>query len=158
MGRNMDDQRLNALANSFEKFITVALIGMMAVVVFLSTVELAWILIKDVLSPPIFILEIAELLEIFGMFLLVLIGIELLHSVRTYLVEREIHLQAVLAVALIAIARKVVILDIEKLQNISLVGIAAIILALTIGYFMVKRVATVPKPVSKDDAANRVAP
>lgn len=40
------------------------------------------------------------------MFLLVLIGIELLHSVRTYLVHREVHLQAVLAVALIAIAHR----------------------------------------------------
>jgi uncharacterized membrane protein (DUF373 family) len=135
----MDDGRINSYVDKFERLITLALIVMMSVVVVLAAIELAWILIKDVLTPPVFLLEISELLELFGLFLLVLIGIELLHSVRTYLVHREIHLRAVLAVALIAIARKIVILDPEKLEKEPLLGIAAVIVALTFGYYVVQR-------------------
>jgi hypothetical protein len=51
---------------------------MMAGVVLLATVELALLIGKDVLTPPLFLLELDELLELFGQFLLVLIGIELM--------------------------------------------------------------------------------
>ena len=139
-GFQMDEQRLNYWVDRFEKFITSILIVMMAAVIALATGELGWILVKSAITPPFLLLEINELLEIFGLFLLVLIGIELLHSVKTYLVHREIHLQAVLAVALIAIARKIIILDPGKIEQTPLIGIAAAVLALTIGYYLVHRV------------------
>jgi uncharacterized membrane protein (DUF373 family) len=136
----MSNHRLTAGLDGFERVITIILIVMMAAVVVLATVELGWILIKDVLTPPVFLLEIEELLELFGLFLLVLVGIELLHSVRTYLVHRQVHLQAVLAVALIAIARKIVILDPAKTEQMSLLGIAGIVIALTVAYYLVRRI------------------
>ncbi|MEI6705187.1 MAG: phosphate-starvation-inducible PsiE family protein, partial [Deltaproteobacteria bacterium] len=43
----------------------------------------------------------------------------------------------VMAVAIIAISRKVVILDVKDLSGLALVGIAAIILALSIGYYLI---------------------
>ena len=62
----------------FEQVILVALVLMMSVVVFLSTVELGWIILRDIVTPPVVLLDIDELLDVFGFFLLVLIGIELL--------------------------------------------------------------------------------
>ena len=62
----------------FERVIFISLIVMMSLVVLLATIELGWIIIKDIISPPIFLLEINELFEIYGLFMLVLIGIELL--------------------------------------------------------------------------------
>jgi uncharacterized membrane protein (DUF373 family) len=112
---------------------------MMAVVVLLATVELGWLLSKDVLTPPLFLLEIDELLEIFGQFLLVLIGIELLHSMKVYIERREIHLEAVLVVGAIAVARKIVVVDPKELSEGALLGIAAVMLALTLGYYLVRR-------------------
>ena len=125
--------------DAFERFITRALILMMAVVVLLATVELAWLLGKDVLTPPLFLLELDELLELFGQFLLVLVGIELLHSMKVFLVQRVIHLEAVLVVALIATARKIVVVDPKELPPATLLGIAALVLALTLGYYIVRR-------------------
>ena len=123
----------------FEKMIIFALVAMMALVLFLSTLEVAWIIIKDIITPPVFLLDIDELLEIFGFFMLVLIGIELLETmVKTYLSQSTDHAQIVMAVAIIAIARKVIILDVKELPGLSLLGIAAIILALSIGYFLMK--------------------
>jgi uncharacterized membrane protein (DUF373 family) len=135
----MSDHSVISWLDRFERIITSILIVMMAAVVILATLELGWILLKDVLTPPVLLLEIEELLELFGLFLLVLIGIELLHSVRTYLAHRQVHLQAVLAVALIAVARKIVILDPGKTEELSLLGMAAVILALTVGYYLVRR-------------------
>jgi uncharacterized membrane protein (DUF373 family) len=124
----------------FEKVIVLALLVMMSIVVLLATIELAYILAKDIFSPPLFILEIEELLELFGLFLLVLIGVELLETVRAYLAESVVHAHVVFMVAIIAIGRKVIILDIYKLKAETLIGIAAIVIALSLGYFLVRRV------------------
>jgi len=123
----------------FERIITRTLLVMMAGVIVLATVELAWILGKEVLAPPYILLEPHQLLELFGQFLLVLIGIELLHSMKIYAVRRVIHLEAVLIVALIAVARKVIVLDPEELTEGTILGIAAITLALALGYYLVRR-------------------
>jgi len=124
----------------FEKFIILILVVMMALVLLLSTIELGWIIFKDIVSEPFFLLEIDELLEIFGLFMLVLIGVELLETiVKTYLSQTADHAQIVIAVAIIAIARKVIILDVKDLSGSILLGIAAIIMALCTGYYLVKQ-------------------
>ncbi len=113
------------------------LIFLLTFVLLLATAELIYVLIKDVISPPIFLLELDELLEIFGVFMLVIIGIELLESItKTYLKEGVDHVKVVLAVAMIAVARKVIILDIKEVSRFTMLGIAAIIFALSIGYYL----------------------
>lgn len=92
----------------FEKAITGVLVVLMAVVVLLSTVELGWVIIKDVITPPVFLLDISEMLDIFGLFLLVLIGVELLETIKAYMKDNVVHIDVVLTVAMIAIARKVI--------------------------------------------------
>ena len=128
-----------SLIKKFERIIVTTLIVMMAVTILLATVELGWLIIKDVITPPIILLEIHELLDIFGLFLLVLLGIELISTLKTYLTENAIHIEVVFAVALIAIGRKVIILDVKEISSLSLLGIGAIIISLSVGYFLVKR-------------------
>jgi uncharacterized membrane protein (DUF373 family) len=122
-----------------ERLVVSSLLVMMVSVVFLSTVELGWIIIKDIITPPVFLLEVNELLDIFGMFLLVLIGVELLETVKMYLSEKTVHVEVVFTVAMIAIARKVIILDVKELSSLTLIGIGAIVLALSTGYYLLKR-------------------
>ena len=123
----------------FEGIVNWSLLVLMAGVVLLATVELAWILVKDVLTPPVFLLEIHELLELFSLFLLVLIGIELLHSVKTFILRREIHLESVLTVAMIAVARKIIVLEPKEWPEGTLLGLAALVLALSISYYVMQR-------------------
>jgi len=123
----------------FEHIVIQALISMMILVVLLATVELGWIIIKDIITPPIILLEISELLEIFGFFLLILIGVELLETIKAYLLDKVVHVEIVLEVALIAIARKVIILDVEKYHSLTVLGIAGLILAVSVAFFVVKR-------------------
>ena len=122
-----------------ERMIVLSLLVMMVSVVLLSTIELGWLIIKDVSTPPIFFLEIDELLDIFGMFLLVLIGVELLETVKMYLTSKSVHVEVVFIVAMIAIARKVIILDVKELSSLTLIGIGSIIFALSAGYYLVRR-------------------
>ncbi len=113
---------------------------MMALVLLLATIDLGWTIIKDISQPFSIILSVDQLLELFGLFMLVIIGIELLETImKTYLTQGIPHYEVVLSVAIIAIARKVIILDIKETSSLSLVGIASIILALTVGYYFMKK-------------------
>ena len=127
------------LLKKFEKGVTVTLVVLMALVVLLATIELGWIIIKDIITPPAFLLEIDELLDIFGLFLLVLIGVELLDTIRAYLREHVVHVEVVLEVALIAVARKIIILELKETPSLSLVGIAALVAALAAAFYLEKR-------------------
>ena len=125
--------------HKFERIVIATLILMLALVILLSVVELGWVLITDIITPPIFILEIRELLELFGLFLLVLIGIELLETMKKYYTEGKVDLDVIVSVSLIALGRKIITLDPKAYEALSLVGMAAIILALFIGYWIIKR-------------------
>lgn len=129
-----------ALLKRLEKFLVQVIMVMMALVLALATLDVGWVIVKDLIGQPYFMLSIDQLLEIFGLFLLVLIGIELLETVmKTYVTQGQPHYQVVLSVALIAICRKVILLDVKATDSVSLLGIAAIIVALTAGYFWMKR-------------------
>lgn len=123
----------------FEKAIASVLVVLMGSVVLLATLELLWLIVQDIISPPLLLLEIDELLDLFGFFMLILIGLELMETIRAYLVEHTVHSEVVVEVAIIAIARKVIILDIKEYESLSLLGIAAIIVALAITFFLIKR-------------------
>src|SRR5581483_5418604 len=127
------------LADRIERLVVTALLLMMSVVVVLATVELGWIIAREVYSPPVVILELPELLDIFGFFLVILIGLELLETVKAYLTEHVVHVELVVEVALIAVARKVIVLDVKESSPLTLLGVAAIILALAIAYHLQRR-------------------
>ena len=122
----------------FEKVIVMVLLGLMMLAVFASTVELAVILFQQLMNPPVFLLSIKEMLEVFGFFMMVLIGLELLESIKTYLQEDRVHAEVVLLVALVAVSRKVIILDYKELAPEMLYGMSALIVALGAGFFLVR--------------------
>ncbi|HMA85014.1 MAG TPA: phosphate-starvation-inducible PsiE family protein [Desulfosalsimonadaceae bacterium] len=128
-----------AVLKWFERTVILALIAMMALVVFISTIELVVIIVIDILKPPAYWLGIEQLFEIFGFFLLLLIGVELLETIKAYLSEQVVHSEVVLEVALIAIARKVITLDLKAYDSLTLIGIAAMILAIAGAFFLMKR-------------------
>ena len=130
---------MEKIFNIFEKMIVLALIGLMMLAVLFSTVELAVILFQQLMNPPVLLLSITEMLEVFGFFLMVLIGLELLETIRAYLQEDRVHAEVVLLVALVAVSRKVIILKYKELTPEMLYGMSALILALAIGYFLVRR-------------------
>lgn len=77
--------------------------------------------------------------EVFSGFLLILIGIELMKTVVMYLQSHVLHVEVVLTVAIIAIARHTIDLDIEGANPFLLMGIGLMLLALSVGYYYFRR-------------------
>ena len=126
---------LEILVTKIQKLVVVALAAMLTVVVLLSTLHLGVLIAQEVWTPPRFLIRVQGLLEIFGYFLLVLIGVELLETLKAYLRKDVIHVRVVLEVALIAMARKVIIEEPNAVPSLTLIGIAALILALGIAFY-----------------------
>jgi uncharacterized membrane protein (DUF373 family) len=125
---------LETLLTKVQKFTVLSLAAMLCVVVFLSTLHLGVLIAEEIWAPPRFLIRVQGLLEIFGYFLLVLIGVELLETLKAYLKKDVIHIRVVLEVALIAMARKVIIEEPNAVPGLTLFGIAALILALGIAF------------------------
>ena len=146
---------MNRALKVFEDIIIFALIVMMVVVISLTTLELGWIIFRDIIDPSNILLEISELLDIFGFFLLVLIGIELLETIKAYLAEHVVHVEIVLEVALIAIARKVIILDPKEYSPVTLLGIAALIVTLAIAIYIEQSARLATPLIRRTDTTSR---
>ncbi len=111
----------------------------MVFVVIMSTIRLGWKIVEEMQQPPKYLLNVDQLFVVFAFFLMILIGLELLESLRAYITEDQIHVEVIFTIALIAVARKVVTLELTKLNSLTLIGIAAIILSLAIGYFLIRK-------------------
>lgn len=126
---------METLLTKAQKFIAIALAFLLIIVVALSTVHLGFLIAEEIWTPPRFLIPVQGLLEIFSFFLLILIGVELLETLKAYLRKDVIHVRLVLEVALIAMARKVIILEPSTVSALTLFGVAALILALGIAFY-----------------------
>ncbi len=110
----------------------------MMVVISLSLIDLIYHLIQLILASDFLVLGIDELFNLFGFILLLLISLELLQTVKMYLNEKVVHTEIVLEVAMIALARKIIITDFEKVNSLNTLSVAAILLVLAVAYFLQK--------------------
>ena len=126
---------IEAALTKIQKINVLALAAMLIVVMVLSTVHLGVLIGQEIMVPPRFLIPVQGLLEIFGYFLLVLIGIELMETLKAYVKKDSIHIRVVLEVALIAMARKVIVEEPNSVPSLTLLGIAALILALALASY-----------------------
>ncbi len=132
-------KKITLIAQNLERYIIYSLIIMMAVVLILATIDLAWSIIRTVISPPFLMLEFGDVLDLFGIFLLVLIGIELLDTIKVYFRRNVVHVEVVVLVAIIAMARKIIVLEMGDYEPLTLIGVGFIVLTLAITYYLLKR-------------------
>ncbi len=131
--------QMRKLAKRIEKIIVYALIVMMAIILILATIELGYYIITSILGSKYLLINLDNLMDMFGVFLLVLIGIELLDTIKVYLRENVVHVEVVVLVAIIALARKVVVLKVEELDGMAIIGIALLVVALAVTYYLIKK-------------------
>ena len=123
----------------YEKLIYFILIILFSVIVAFSVGELVYIVYTSLFVNSPLLLENQELLGIFGYFLLVLIGVELLATVSAYINEKVVHVEVVMLIAIISVVRGVILVDPSKLDGPELIGVAAIIITLCAGYYLLKK-------------------
>ncbi len=112
---------------------------LMVFVIVMGVIDVGWTLYERLLSPPSFILTISDMLATFGAFMAVLIAIEIFINITIYLRDDVIHVKIVMATALMAIARKVIILDLETLEPVYIFAVGTVVLAMSVGYWLIHR-------------------
>jgi len=112
----------------------------MVVVLIFSVFDLGIFLFVALFLPPESRSEKVFIIEIFGLFLNVLIALELLENITAYLRKHVVQVELVFITALIAGARKIIILDFEKVSGGQLLGLAAAIISLAISYWLMRQI------------------
>ncbi len=130
-----DDVFLRTIGK-IENFVSKILAIALVFVIFVALLDLLKFLIVDLFFTQPSLLFAAPLLKIFGMFLNVLIALELMENITAYLRQHVIQLELVVITALTAVARKIVIFD-SKADG-DLTGLAIAVLSLSISYWIVR--------------------
>lgn len=132
-----DENFLN-LVHILEGIISKVLSIAMLIVIIVSVADLTILLSKELFAEPVGFFN-TTLIELFGLFLNILIALELLENISAYLKKHIIQVELVIVTSLIAVARKLIILDLTKTSGIQLIGLAIAIFALSVSYWIVRR-------------------
>lgn len=116
-----------------------ALAVLMTGVIVFGVADVVYVLYKRLMAEPRGLLEISDILATFGAFMAVLIAIEVFVNIVSYLREDVIHVRIVLATAMMAIARKVIILDYNTTSPQYIYATAAVVAAMALAYWLVVR-------------------
>jgi len=127
-----------------------ALVLLMTLVIVWGVADVIWVLYEKLREPPVLLLTISDILSTFGAFIAVMIAIEIFENLTIYLRQNVIEVELVMATALMAIARKVIVLDYKELSADYIWATAGVVLAMSVGYWLVKR--------SADRSQDRVRP
>ena len=130
---------VNDLLKDYEKLLYLILTVLFGIIVTVSICELVLVVYDALVVTTPLLLENDELLSIFGYFLLVLIGIELLATVSAYINDNVIHVEIVIMIAIIAVVRGVILVDPKTINAMTMFGTAAIIFTLCSGYYFLKK-------------------
>lgn len=110
---------------------------LMTAVILWGVADVILVLYQELKTPPIMLLTISDILALFGAFMAVLIAIEILINIIIYLREDVIHVKIVMATALMAISRKIIVMDFSKISADYVLAVAAVTLAMSVGYWLV---------------------
>ncbi|MCG6657556.1 phosphate-starvation-inducible PsiE family protein [Halomonas campisalis] len=110
---------------------------LMVLVIIWGVLDVIYVLYTKFLSPPLLLFEVGDIFVIFGAFMVVLIAVEIFINIRLYLGTNVLPIRLVIATALMAIARKVIILDIQTVSAEEMLAIAAVVLALGVTHWLV---------------------
>ncbi|QSJ17049.1 phosphate-starvation-inducible PsiE family protein [Nostoc sp. UHCC 0702] len=131
------DESFMHFIEHIEVLVSKALSILMVLVILVAIADLAAFLIKELFDSPYGKFN-TTLYKIFGLFLNILIALEILENITAYLRRHVFQVELVIVTSLIAVARKIIILDLEKVSGIDIIGLGVAILALSISYLIIR--------------------
>ncbi|MDD2758914.1 MAG: phosphate-starvation-inducible PsiE family protein [Methylomonas sp.] len=121
---------------------------LMTLVILWGVADVVFVLYQKLMTEPFLLLTVTDILAIFGSFLSVLIAIEIFINITVYIKHDVLPIKMVIATALMASARKVIMLDFTDLDWHYVIAIAAVIVALGLTYWLISYK---PKPVTQEE-------
>lgn len=138
LGTDDDDRMINVLHHTI-RFAVRVLAVLMVVTILWGVIDVIEGLYVDVLMASVEDMRIHDIIVTFGSFLAVLIAIEIFMNITLYLRDDVVHVKLVIATALMAIARKVIIFDFSKIEPMYILATGVVVLALGIIYWLMDR-------------------
>jgi uncharacterized membrane protein (DUF373 family) len=127
----------------FEKFVFYVLSGIIVLYIAVEVIELVYqfglALLTSVETSSRLLITQEQMALILPVFFNILIAIELIDTFNVYIHEHNIKVQSILLIGLIAIGRKLLVLDLGHADGLSNIGLASIIIALSLGYYLVRK-------------------
>ena len=112
---------------------------LMVLVIYWSIADVVYVLYLKLSTPPYFLLDVEDILQTFGAFMVVLIAVEIFINIRLYLGSNVIPVELVLATALMAVARKIIVLDLKLVSAEQIAGLALVTISLGVTYYLIKK-------------------
>jgi uncharacterized membrane protein (DUF373 family) len=134
---NHDDPMLKVLHRTIRLSIRILAL-LMVLVIYLSIADVVYVLYIKLSTPPYFLLDVEDILQTFGAFMVVLIAVEIFINIRLYLGSNVIPVELVVATALMAVARKIIVLDLKIVSAEQIMGLALVTISLGITYWLIK--------------------
>jgi uncharacterized membrane protein (DUF373 family) len=141
-------KRLMRLLDFVEKAVVITMIVLLVAVLAVAVVQLWSLFIARAGSSMREVATSADFQEIlqnaFGGILVVFVGLELLETMRAYFADHHVRVEVILFVAIIATGRHIIGLDVHHTEPLVFAGLAALMLALSGSYFLLKRSSKTP--------------
>lgn len=135
-----DDWNVMSVYQRFESLVAMGLTVVVGLVILVALARLAATVVKGLLLGVLDPLEPEVFQLVFGEVLTVMIALEFNHTLQFVVARHQsiIQTKVVLLIALLAIARKVIVLDFSKTTAGELIGLAAITLSLGVVYWLMR--------------------
>jgi hypothetical protein len=140
LGVIFGDDGFLKIIHFFEHFISKVLSICLIIVILISLFDLIKFLYTDLFNQQPLGSFGATLIEIFGLFLNILIAMELLENISGYLKKNVIQVELVIITSIIAVARKIIIFDFNKYGEIQLAALVFGTMGLSGSYWLLKRI------------------
>lgn len=135
-------QRETHLWNLFDRWVLAILKAILAFGIVAAIALAIWLIIRGIPRATMQVDNIAELQQtvqaLFAGILLVVLGLELMDTLRNYFIEHRMRVELLISVALIAVARHVIQLDYEHSTPALVASMAFLVLALAASYVAVR--------------------
>jgi uncharacterized membrane protein (DUF373 family) len=139
----------------FETFIVSLLLVLLMIVILIATAEFTYLLFHGLWARLTQIDSLgfmqSRMHVVFAGFLVILLGIELLETVKMYLTDHVIHVEVVYLVAMIAVGRHIIEVDYNHVAPMTLFGTATLVVGLSLGYYLLKKSGPHPRAKTPDD-------
>jgi uncharacterized membrane protein (DUF373 family) len=137
------------------KFVVVIAVALLLIMAVIIAIYILYVLFINGLRANVTAIHSVgnmqgELQRLFAGVLLALLGLELIETLRTYFTEESIRIEGILIVAMIGVGRHILNIDLEHIGAPTLLGAAALILALAVSYFLVKRTNIKSPPANQE--------
>lgn len=137
------NDRLIAILHRAIKLSVRMLAILMVMVIFWGVADVVYVVYKQLLEPPFMLLSLSDIFKTFAAFLAVLIAIEIFQNIVLYLRTDIFPLKLVVATALMAMARKIIIIDFDDVLPMHVLSVGFVVLALGVTYYLLGKDKTI---------------